>query len=253
VAEEKWDLVRALPADGLAVVNADCPPLAERAAAWRGRISTVGLEAGTFRGRVEQVAPRLVLRVDDPPLSLSLPLLGAHNATNVLAAAACALHLGVSPETIERRAESFSGPSHRLALLAAPFGHVLDDTYNANPESMAAALCFLAAVDLPLVRRGIVFGEMLELGEDADRCHDEVLALAVRLGVSPIYPVGDGATRAAERALTRGRGRGLVLVSREGLARRVQEDLARGQALLLVKGSHALHLDELVEELVRQS
>jgi UDP-N-acetylmuramoyl-tripeptide--D-alanyl-D-alanine ligase len=252
VAEEKWDLVRALPADGLAVVNVDCPPLAERAAAWRRRISTVGLEAGTFRGRVEQVAPRLVLRVDEPPLSLSLPLLGAHNATNVLAAVACALHLGLSPETIERRVESFCGPSRRLALLPAPFGHVLDDTYNANPESVAAALRFVAEVDPPPVRRGFVFGEMLELGEGSDRCHDEVLALAVRLGVSPIYPVGDGATRAAERALARGRGRGLVLVPREDLARRAQEDLARGPALLLVKGSHALHLDELVQRLVCQ-
>jgi UDP-N-acetylmuramoyl-tripeptide--D-alanyl-D-alanine ligase len=252
VVEEKWDLVRALPEDGLAVVNADCPLLAERARAWRGRISTVGVESGTFRGRVEQASPRLVLRVDDPPLSLSLPLLGAHNATNVLAAAACAHHLGVSPETIERRVESFSGAPHRLALLPAPFGHVLDDTYNANPESMAAALRFLAEVDLPLVRRGFVFGEMLELGEDADRCHDEVLTLALRLGASPIYPVGDGATRAAERALGKGGGRGIVLSSREDLPRRVQEDLARGPALLLVKGSHALRLDELVERLVCQ-
>ncbi len=253
VAAEKWELVRSLPLDGLAIANADSPELASLAAAWPGRLSTFGLTAGTLRGRIVSESPSLVVETERPPLRLFFPLLGRHNATNLLAAVSCALELGILPPTIERRAATFAGAPHRLALVPAPFGYVLDDTYNANPDSMAAALRTLAELDLPVARRAFVFGDMLELGEEAERLHREVLDLALHLGIAPIFPVGELAEKVCLSAEKASPPRRIVLTEGEPLADCVRKTLQGERTLLLVKGSRRIGLDRLVGELTSLS
>jgi UDP-N-acetylmuramoyl-tripeptide--D-alanyl-D-alanine ligase len=250
VAREKWDLVRALPEAGTAIVNADSPELVEAAAGWKGRTLTFGVAAGRLRGRVVQVFPALVVETADPPLRLLSPLLGRHNATNLLAAVACALELGVLPREIERRAATFEGAPHRLRLLPSSFGYILDDAYNANPESMRAALGTLAELDLPVAKRAFIFGEMLELGEEGGRCHTEVLELALRLGIRPIFPIGDEAIGAARRVLNQTPRGTFVFARKDELVGRVPEALGGAASLVLVKGSHSVGLDRVVEDLV---
>ncbi len=251
VAREKWDLVKTLSASGTAIVNADCPELVALAIDWQGRLVTFGLAAGALRGHVLQVSPSLVVETPSPPLRLESPLLGRHNATNLLAAVGAALALGVPPASLEARCTTFDGPPHRLRLASAPFGHLLDDSYNANPESTAAALETLAELDMGDVTRAFVFGDMLELGPDAGHCHDEILDLALRLGIGPIFPVGAEATAAAHRAAPARAPGTFIVCPRADLVLRVREALSRHRSVLLVKGSHVLGLDEVVEVLAQ--
>ena len=248
VAEEKWDLVRALPRDGTVVVNADCPELSPFIEQETRRLVSFGLESGMLQGKITHAVPNLSVEIEEPPLHLSSRLIGRHNAINMLAAVACALHLGVPAQTIEERVATFEPILHRLQLLRVPFGYLLDDTYNANPEATAAALHVLAELDLPVERRGFVFGDMLELGENASRFHREILDLALQLRVSPIFPVGEAATQAAEEMLRSSPGT-FVLARREDLADRISDELGRERNVLLVKGSRMLGLEQLVEKL----
>lgn len=249
VAEEKWELVRALPGDGTVVVNADCLELAPFIEQETRRLVSFGLESGMVRGTITRSVPNLHVKIAEPPLGLICPLIGRHNATNLLGAVSCALHLGVPPQTIERRVATFEPVSHRLQLLRVPFGYLLDDTYNANPDSTAAALRVLATLDVPVERRGFVFGDMLELGEDANRFHREILRLALGLGIAPVFPVGELANQAAQDVLEEVPRSTIIYSDRQELAGCIRRSLKGDRNLLLVKGSRRLGLEGLVERL----
>jgi len=249
VAKEKWELVRALPSDGTVVVNVDCPELAPFVKSEKRLLVSFGLESGMVRGAITRSVPNLHVKIAEPPLGLICPLIGRHNATNLLGAVSCALHLGVPPQTIEERVATFEPVSHRLQLLRVPFGYLLDDTYNSNPEATRAALRVLAELDVPVERRAFVFGDMLELGEESPRFHRDILELTLQLGVSPIFPVGEHATRVAEEVMTRVPSGTFILARREELADHIKKELQGKQNLLLVKGSRRLGLEHLVEQL----
>ncbi len=243
VAREKWSLVEGLPKRGTAIVNIDSELLAQLASAWKGSVVTVGTKGGDLQGKVASVFPGVLIEMDR--LRLETRLLGTHNAGNVLTAVACALHLGVSEGVIEERIRTFLPPLHRLNLVPAPFGYVLDDTYNANPDSTAAALRTLA--EFPGKKKAFVFGEMLELGRNSIRYHREIIELALSLGIFPIYPVGEVPIAVAgERKSEK-----ICVVNRESLPNRIERDLIGGDNILLVKGSHALGLELLVNEVTR--
>ena len=247
VATEKWALVERLPSDGLAVLNADSPHLRARLAETPCRCLTVGLEHGRIRGRIVREVPRLVVGVDDPPLRLDCPLIGRLNATNLLLAAGTAHQLGVPTEAIERRAQTFDPVPHRFQPVTAPFGTILDDTYNANPASTAGALRTLARLGGRQTRRVFVFGEMRDLGLDADRYHREILDLAVELNVDLIVPVGERATAACRERPSPS----VALVEGGQVADAVRRFCQAGEeALVLVKGSRALELERLVDRIV---
>jgi len=249
IAQEKWELVRALPSQGSAIINLDCPELSRFADGWPGEIISVSLQGGVVHGKIVGACPGLIIEVENPPLRLETNLLGRHNATNILSAVACALELGLTKETIENRMRTFKPFLHRLNLLPAPFGHLLDDTYNANPDSTRAALFTLASLDLPTDRRGFVFGNMLDLGEDSPRFHHEMIDLALRLGIGPIFPVGDLATEAARGVVKDAPTGTFVFSSQEDLADSVRKALKGKRNIILVKGSRDMNLDRLVTEL----
>ena len=243
VAREKWDLVRALPPSAKAFVNVDCPPLAALAEAYTGAITTVGSKDADLRGRVASTKRGLVIDTKSPPLHLKTRLLGAHNATNILLAVAVALDLGLSTGEVEERIKTISAFPHRSNLIPAPFGYILDDSYNANPESTHAALMTLASLELPVEHRSFVFGDMLDLGDESPQFHDDVLRHAIELGIAPIFPVGPLATQAAKRASSKA---SLVFCKKDHLAECITDHLRESTALL-VKGSLAVGLTRLVD------
>jgi len=244
VAEEKWSLVGSLPSDRVAFVNADVPALRTRAAL-RPSCSTVGLAHGAFRGRIVQDVPRLVLATTDPSMTLDSPLLGGHNAVNVLLAAAGAMDIGLPPEQVESRLRTAPTPPHRLQRIDTPFGCVLDDTYNANPASTSAALSVLASLGTADTQRVFVFGDMLGLGAETDAAHRRIVGVAIQSGVDAILPVGDSATHACRAA---GDPR-IIIRERTEVVRVVRRMAAERSTIVLVKGSHGLAMGTLVDAL----
>ncbi|MET9020234.1 UDP-N-acetylmuramoyl-tripeptide--D-alanyl-D-alanine ligase [Actinopolymorpha sp. NPDC004070] len=203
-AKAKGELVEALGEDGVAVLNADDPLVAAMAGKNRGRTVWVG-EGPDATVRAEGVrlddAGRAAFELVTPGGSakVALGLVGRHHVANALAVAAVGLAVGLDVVAVAERLSAAVALSRwRMEVSVRSDGvTIVNDAYNANPDSMRAAL-----ETLPVLARGgrswAVLGEMLELGEAADEAHEGVGRLAVRLGVSRLVAVGAGA-RAIER------------------------------------------------------
>jgi UDP-N-acetylmuramoyl-tripeptide--D-alanyl-D-alanine ligase len=247
VAETKGALYQALPADGVAIINAD-DAFAGFFAGLAGarRVLRFGLEHAADVGAdiVEQRADgsRFVLstHVGDAEVELALP--GRHNVANALAAAAVALALEVPLETIVKGLEQARAVAGRLRRVDLPGGATLiDDSYNANPSSMAAAIDTLA---LAAGERWLVIGDMAELGADARALHAGVGMKAREGGIERLFAVGPLSVAAVE-AFGAGGGHfadkaSLVAALRAGL---------HGGVTCLVKGSHSAGMDEVARAL----
>jgi UDP-N-acetylmuramoyl-tripeptide--D-alanyl-D-alanine ligase len=205
VAREKGALLAALPADGTAIINADDP----HAGLWEAMASARRtLRFGT-RGnaqfRCEDVVQRVAgnrlelgfrLRCPLGDLAVRLPLAGPHNALNATAAAAAAWAAGAGEREVLAGLASVRGVGGRLEVLATARGaRLIDDSYNANPASMAAAIACLAALPEP---RWLVIGDMAELGGEREALHAAVGAQARRAGIARLYATGPLSRNAAE-------------------------------------------------------
>ncbi len=200
IAEAKAELVRALPPTGVAVLNADDQLVRAIADQTSARVVTFGETAGADVRATDvhlDAAARPTFTLTDAANSTSLPVSlqfsGEHYVSNALAAAAVALSVGASLVQVVdglRRAAPVS--RWRMEVAVAPGGFtVVNDAYNANPESMRAALKTLAAMAAGR-RTWAVLGEMLELGESSREEHDAIGRLAVRLDISRLVCVGQG-------------------------------------------------------------
>ncbi len=176
-----------------------------------------------------------------------LPLPGEHNVANALAAAAAASVLGMDLETCARGLGSFRVAPQRMEVRQVQGVKVIDDTYNANPDSMAAALTVL--VNTPARKRIAVLGTMLELGKEARSAHRE-LGAAAACCVDRIVAVGEFGSVVAEGAHEAGMCEHRVLVcgSNEEALKGLKQ-LAQEGDTVLVKGSRAMRMEEIVEGL----
>jgi UDP-N-acetylmuramoyl-tripeptide--D-alanyl-D-alanine ligase len=188
IMEAKRELIESLPSSGVAVLNADDPRVAAMASSTSARVLSFGSGGDV---RAEQVRldddlhPSFELVVAGERLEVRLGVRGEHNVTNALAAAAAAVALGVPLDAIAAGLAAPVLSPWRMELHRAPSGAVvLNDAYNANPTSMAAALRSLAALDGE--RRVAVVGYMAELGSDERSEHEQVARLAASLGVDVI-------------------------------------------------------------------
>ena len=199
IARTKGELVEALPEDGLAVLNADDPLVAAMAGRTRARVVFVG-ESPSARIRAEditldeQARASFRLVTPDGQARVNLPLHGEHHVGNALSAAAVALELGSTVDEVAARLTAVQRRSaRRMEVITRADGvTVLNDSYNANPESVRAAL--KALVSMSRGRRSwAVLGVMGELGADTVSAHDEIGRLAVRLNISRLVVVGEQA------------------------------------------------------------
>lgn len=196
VARTKGALYEHLAADGVAVINADDA----YASVWRRRagarrIVTFGLETGGVDVTANAIVAgdrdiRFELVMPAGRAAVRLPMPGRHNVANALAAAAAAAALGLAPEEISHGLSNVEGASGRLRVLSAGVGGaiVADDSYNANPESLASALDWLAHRPAP---RWLVLGDMAELGDDAAALHAAVAERAAEARVEGLWTVGN--------------------------------------------------------------
>lgn len=244
VAETKGALYQALPSDGVAIVNADD----ERFASFfTGLAGSRRVLRYALNHRADIGADIVEERIDGTHFVLStphgdgdvrLPLAGRHNVANALAAAAIAVALDVPVETIVEGLEQVPRVAGRLNLEPMPGGWTLiDDSYNANPGSAAAAIDTLALAD---GERWLILGDMAELGPDAVNMHAGIGAWAHERGIQRLFAVG-GKSAAAVQAFGQG---GTHFESQEDLVEAACKQVHAG-VTVLVKGSRSSGMDRV--------
>lgn len=188
VAQGKGELIAALPSDGSAVLNADVPLVAAMAQRTAATVLTFGA-AGEVRAEAvelsDDLVPRFRLVTPWGSAPVELGARGVHLVDNALAAAAAGLVCGCRPDAIAAAlAHPVLSPMRMDLRRLSSGARLLDDSYNANPMSVAGALRSLAA--MPAVRRVAVLGVMAELGDESAEAHREMAALARSLDISVI-------------------------------------------------------------------
>ena len=265
IAEAKGELVESLTADGVAVLNADDPLVRAMASRTKARVVYFG-ESEQAQIRAVDVRldasgrPLFTLVAPSGSAPVALRLYGEHHVSNALAAAAVAIECGLGvAETAAALGEAGNLSRWRMELTERPDGvTVINDAYNANPDSMRAALRALAAIGGrgPEARRTwAVLGEMRELGEDSLDEHDAVGRLAVRLNISTLVAVGGREAACMELgARNEGSwGEESVLVSNADAAIGLLRDQVRPGDVVLVKASRSVGLERVAEALLAEA
>ncbi|KQT00907.1 UDP-N-acetylmuramoyl-tripeptide--D-alanyl-D-alanine ligase [Cellulomonas sp. Leaf395] len=261
VAVAKAEIVQGLVADGVAVLNADDPRVSAMAALAPGDVVTFGAAPDATVGvrdvrldRTGRAAFTLVQRGEtERTAEVSLRLVGEHHVHNALGAAAAALAVGLDLDEVAAGLSAADALSpHRMHVVDRPDGvTVVDDSYNANPDSMRAALKALAVLAGRDRRSIAVLGEMLELGPDAREAHDAIGRLCVRLNIGLTIVVGDGARAIRDGANHEGSwGDEVVLADGLAVATAFLESELRPGDVVLVKSSYGAGLWKLGDTLV---
>ncbi len=257
IGQAKGEIVEALAPGGLAVLNADDPIVASMAGRTSAQVVTFGASPAADVRAVDlqldsRARPGFTLRSATGSAAVQMSMAGEHMASNGCAAAAVALHLGMSADRV---AELLSGATPRsrwrMEVSTTPAGvTVVNDSYNANPESMRAALRSLAAMKGAGATIAVL-GEMLELGEQSIAEHDSVGRLAVRLDISRTIAVGAGARPLYLGAAQEGSWNDEALwVPDVAAAIEKVRTLVRPGDVVLVKASRSIGLEAVAEALL---
>jgi UDP-N-acetylmuramoyl-tripeptide--D-alanyl-D-alanine ligase len=260
IALAKGELIEALPADGVAVLNADDPRVAAMSARTAAQVVTFG-RAARADVRAEQVRPDelgrpgflLVTAAGSAPIQLRL--YGEHHVHNALAAAALAGQLGLPVDAIAAGLSAAVARSRwRMEVTGRADGvTVVNDAYNANPDSVRAAITALATMSRG--GRGFaVLGHMTELGADADALHEAAGAQAAEAGVAGLIVVGDRATPmlAGAKSVPSWHGELLHVPDAAAAVQALRERLRDGD-VVLVKASHSIGLQSVALDLTGEA
>lgn len=252
IAAAKGELIAALPPDGAAILNAEDFFFGVLSEMSPCRVVSFGLEKGDFRAK-EVVLGResSTFRVTGPAgeIAIRLPLPGLHNVANALAATAAAWAAGVPLEVVANALAEYRGEALRSQVTRRSDGAVIiNDAYNANPSSVAAALKMLSTAQ---GRRVLVFGDMLELGELAEEAHRAVGRQAVEAKVAVMVATGELGRLAGETAQEAGVE--VHFAADAPQAARIACALVRPGDTVLVKASRAIGLEIVAEALLEVS
>jgi UDP-N-acetylmuramoyl-tripeptide--D-alanyl-D-alanine ligase len=271
VALAKGELADALPADGVAILNADDPRVLAMAARTAARVVTFGVSQPRSSSRAAdprapdvQAAdvrlddlgrPSFTLLTPEGSAAVTLPLHGAHNVPNALAAAALARELGLSlADAAAGLSAAHARSRWRMEVHRRADGvTVINDAYNANPESVAAAIEALR--HLARDGRGFaVLGHMAELGDTSRASHEQVGELAARAGLAGVIAVGPEAAPVLSGARRVRSWRGEAVGVPDGpAALAVLGDRLKPGDVVLVKASRAAHLESVAADLLEEA
>jgi len=243
IADGKWELIEGLSAGGTAVLPDDEPRLLR---AHPGPTMTFGTTQNAFVRVADlttdgQGRPSFVLQIEGRPFPMSLRMSGSHNALNAAAALAASTAIGVDPEVAIAGMETAIGSAWRMEIRAGRYT-VVNDAYNANPTSMAAALRTVASMP---GRSYAVLGEMAELGDVTAAEHERIGRLAIELGIDHVVTVGPdhGLAQAA----------GGVNLDDPGEALDWVRGRVRDDDVVLVKASRSVGLERLADQLTEEA
>jgi UDP-N-acetylmuramyl pentapeptide synthase len=244
--------VRAIPPDGAVVLNADDPRVLAMHTRSRARVLYFGTRPGAdvfAAGPAEDDGDglRFTLAAGTAKRPVRLHFAGRHNVVNALAAAGIGLALGLSLEQVAHGLEAARPAKGRCVWRRAGALRILDDTYNANPSSVSAALATLGAV--PDARRVVVLGDMLELGEISESVHRDMGRAVAASGAAEFVGMGRWAQTAVEAARQAGLAESHHVTTFEDTVALLLKRLAPGDAVL-VKGSRGMRMERVVDALV---
>ncbi len=247
VARAKGEIFQGLSETGTAIINVDDPFAPQwRDLAQNRRTLSFGLRHPADVTACWQAGDRgsqLQVRTPEGELACRLALLGEHNVMNALAAIAAALAVGLPMTAIKAGLEGMQPVPGRLQLKPGLHGCcIIDDTYNANPASLTAAIQVLAGF---AGKRILVLGDMGELGENAIALHAEAGRVAKAAGIEGFYAVGSMAKAAAESFGTGAK----WYADQQAACAALQSELA-ADATVLLKGSRLSHMEQVVDALV---
>jgi UDP-N-acetylmuramoyl-tripeptide--D-alanyl-D-alanine ligase len=253
VREEKGALVRALPSSGVAVLNADDPRVASMARDTAARVVTYGTTTGAdvrSAGDASDTEDGLTFTLETggarQPVTLAFS--GRHNIANALAASAAGVALGFELGDIAQGLASARPVAGRCVWKKAGAVRILDDTYNASPTSVSAALDTLQAH-----RRGgraiVVLGDMLELGEITDEAHRDIGRRVAALEPALFVATGRASAAAVEAARTAGLTEARHVDTVEDAVAAIGAVVMPGD-VVLVKGSRGMRMERVVDALV---
>ena len=243
-ARAKGEIFEGLSKNGVAVINADD----EYADLWRGlctgkRVLDFGFNhpaAVNARCELRRSGAEITVQTGNSEMHLNLHVAGLHNARNALAAATCALALDIGPEAISAGLAAFSGVKGRMQRVPGKNGaELIDDTYNANPESVRAAVEVLRSEP---GKKVLVLGDMGELGKQGPELHKQIGNQARDAGIDVLYTLGELSADAARQF-----GKGARHFAQiEELLAEAEKLLAPG-VTMLVKGSRFMQMERIVE------
>jgi UDP-N-acetylmuramoyl-tripeptide--D-alanyl-D-alanine ligase len=254
IAMEKGALAEAIEPQGTVILNADDPFTEGIAARTRARVVLAGTTGGTVQAiEIRQSAEGSEFTIVEGAhrCRAQLPVAGLHMVQNALLAVAAGRAFGLSIEECAAGLAAAPLTKARLQIREISGVQFLDDSYNANPDSMKAALRTLLELDAD-GKRIAVLGEMRELGSESERGHREVGETAATLGVDQLITVGDAAELIAEGARIAGLDKVLSVPS-TGEAAKLLGEIAGPGDLVLVKGSRAARTEEVMEQFGSQN
>jgi UDP-N-acetylmuramoyl-tripeptide--D-alanyl-D-alanine ligase len=250
VAKENGAVISRLPANGIAVFPADDT----YTALWRGYAEAVGRRTvvtfglspdADVSGSVQTLdfGSDLDIKTAEHRIAVRLSAAGIHNVRNALAAAACTLAIGITPDAVKRGLESFAPVAGRLQRKTGSSGCILiDDTYNANPDSVRAAIEVLANAPAPRV---LVLGDMGEVGSDGKKFHEEIGAYARGRGIEHMLTLGELARHSSSAFGARGKHYDEIEPLQVAL-----DAMLTPTGAVLVKGSRFMKMERVVQHLL---
>jgi UDP-N-acetylmuramoyl-tripeptide--D-alanyl-D-alanine ligase len=255
ILQAKAEIFAHLHPEGLALLNMDDPKLLELSRRLSVPVIFFGLNPGA-RVRARQIETRssgtsFFLDLPEETVEIRLPAAGEFMATNALAAASVGFALGLSGDEIKAALEKFKPVKGRMNVIAtARQIHLVDDTYNANPVSMAAAIETLQKIKDG--HRGIlVIGDMLELGKESPELHRKVGEIAATAGLSALYATGRFANAVAQGAAGQGMdSRRIFVCDQQAICEHLKGSLRKGD-WVLIKGSRAMGMEKIVDDISR--
>ena len=255
VAKAKAELYEAMNPEGYAIYNAEDPWLSKLVKNFKGKKISFGMRGGCdiLFEHMENFgfdSMELKLSVQGKLFQAKLKATGLHNVMNAMSACAVGVSLNLSHDLIQQGLENFTPLKMRLEQIQLDNGvRLVNDAYNANPVSMEAAFRTVGAAR----RAGrfiAVLGDMKELGEKSEELHQEVGHKAIQYGISKLFVIGDFAKHLADGAKKAGLATSSIYTAdnEEQLVKKLESEIESGD-IVLVKGSRAMHLENVVEAL----
>jgi len=241
LVKAKGEILESLSGDGIAIINKSSPHIDiwEKMSGTQN-LTFFGNKSNVYASNIKQFKSTLnfSLNFNHSSINITLSMIGLHQIENVLAAAACAIKIGISPDLIKKGLEKVRSEKGRLELIELQNFTILDDSYNANPQSVKAAIDSLKQFS---GKKVLVLGTMAELGKDSSKLHQEIGDYAREQNIDSLITIGQEAQCF----------KGSHFDDIESIFNEI-DNYHKG-ATILIKGSRKMELNKLVDILINTS